>query len=163
MMKARLEQEWASRAEGLPLKTPYEALILASIVEKETAIPEERPLIAAVFLSRLKKGMRLQTDPTVIYGLGSSYDGDISYQDLRRDTPYNTYVRHGLTPTPIAVPSGDALHSVLNPVQTDAIYFVAKGDGSHHFSATYDEHRKAVIKYQLGGNASRYRARARSH
>ncbi len=159
MMKARLEEEWASRVEGLPLKTSYEALILASIVEKETAIPEERPLIAAVFLSRLKKGMRLQTDPTVIYGLGIRHDGDISYQDLRRDTPYNTYVHNGLTPTPIAAPSGAALHSVLNPAQTSAIYFVAKGDGSHHFSETYDEHRKAVIKYQLNGDASRYRAR----
>lgn len=158
LMRTRLEIEWASKASNLPLKSPYEALILASIVEKETADPAERPLIAAVFLSRLNKGMRLQTDPTVIYGLGNSYNGNLSYQNLRRDTPYNTYLHRGLTPTPIALPSAAALHAVLNPAPTKALYFVAKGDGSHHFSETYKEHRKAVIKYQLGGNAHRYRA-----
>ena len=159
LMDDRLQQEWASRADGLPLKTPYEALILASIVEKETAIPDERPMIAAVFLTRLKKRMRLQTDPTVIYGMGENYDGNIRSRDLRRDTPYNTYLHRGLTPTPIAMPSGAALRAVLNPAKTKALYFVAKGDGSHHFSETYQEHRKAVIKYQLGGKASRYKAR----
>ena len=159
LMSDRLQQEWASRADGLSLKTPYEALILASIVEKETAVPDERPMIAAVFLSRLKKGMRLQTDPTVIYGMGANYDGNIRSQDLRRDTPYNTYVHSGLTPTPIAMPSGAALHAVLNPAKTKALYFVAKGDGRHHFSETYQEHRKAVIKYQLAGNSSRYKTR----
>jgi UPF0755 protein len=146
--KNRLQQEWESRVPELPLKNPYEALILASIVEKETALPEERPLIAAVFLSRLDKGMKLQTDPTVIYGLGDAFDGDITYRDLRHNTPYNTYLHKGLPPTPIALPSGESLHAVLNPVQTKALYFVAKGDGSHHFSETYDEHRKAVKKYQ---------------
>jgi UPF0755 protein len=159
LMGDRLQHAWASRADGLPLKTPYEALILASIVEKETAVPDERPMIAAVFLSRLRKGMRLQTDPTVIYGMGDNYDGNIRSQDLRRDTPYNTYLHRGLTPTPIAMPSGAALRAALNPTKTKALYFVAKGDGGHHFSETYQEHRKAVIKYQLGGNASRYKAR----
>ena len=159
LMGDRLQHEWATRVDGLPLKTPYEALILASIVEKETAVPDERAMIAAVFLSRLKKGMRLQTDPTVIYGMGDNYDGNIRSRDLRRDTPYNTYVHRGLTPTPIAMPSGAALRAVLNPAKTKALYFVAKGDGSHHFSETYQEHRKAVIKYQLGGNTSRYKAR----
>ena len=158
LMRTKLEKEWVSRASNLPLQSPYEALILASIVEKETAIPAERALIAAVFLSRLKKGMRLQTDPTVIYGLGESYNGDLSYQNLRRDTPYNTYLHRGLPPTPIALPSAAALHAVLNPAPTKALYFVAKGDGSHYFSETYKEHRQAVIKYQLGGDAHRYRA-----
>jgi UPF0755 protein len=154
VMKKRLQQEWASRTPGLPLKSPYEALILASIVEKETALPEERPLIAAVFLSRLDRNMKLQTDPTVIYGLGNDFDGNITHKDLRNNTPYNTYLHKGLPPTPIALPSGGSLHAVLNPVQTKALYFVAKGDGSHHFSETYDEHRKAVNKYQLKGDAS---------
>lgn len=154
-MKAVLEREWAGRNPGLPLKTPYEALILASIVEKETAVPEERPLIAAVFASRMKKGMRLQTDPTVIYGI-EAFDGNLRRRDLEADTPYNTYTRAGLPPTPIALPGGDAIHAVLHPAETKALYFVARGDGSHHFSETYEEHRRAVIRYQLGGNGNRY-------
>ena len=159
IMETRLHEEWESRSEGLPLKTPYEALTLASIVEKETGVSEERSLIAAVFISRLKKGMPLQTDPTVIYGLGDDYDGNIRYRDLRRDTPYNTYLHKGLPPTPIAMPGGDALRAVLHPANTRALYFVAKGDGSHQFSETYAEHRKAVIAYQLKGDKRRYRAR----
>lgn len=158
-MKARLQAEWESKAQALPVKTPYEALILASIVEKETAVAEERPFIAAVFVSRLEKGMLLQTDPTVIYGLGEDYTGDIRYRDLRRDTPYNTYIHKGLPPTPIAAPSGDALRAVLQPADTQALFFVAKGDGRHHFSQTYREHRQAVMKYQMNGNAKRYKAR----
>ena len=157
VMADRLAQEWEGREADLPLNTPYDALIMASIVERETAVPSERPMIAAVFISRLRKGMRLQTDPTVIYGMGERYDGNIRKSDLQTDTPYNTYTRAGLTPTPIALPSGDAVHAVLHPAETDALYFVARGDGSHHFSATYDEHRAAVIRYQLGGNASRYK------
>ncbi len=159
VMETRLQEEWETRSEGLPLKNPYEALILASIVEKETGVPEERPLIAAVFISRLKKGMLLQTDPTIIYGLGDDYDGNLRYRDLRRDTPYNTYLHRGLPPTPIAMPGGDALRAVLHPADTRALYFVAKGDGSHHFSETYAEHRKAVIAYQLKGDERRYRTR----
>jgi UPF0755 protein len=157
IMASTLEQEWSGREPDLPLDSAYEALILASIVEKETAVASERPMIAAVFLSRLRKGMRLQTDPTVIYGMGERFDGNIRKSDLLRDTPYNTYTRAGLPPTPIALPSGAAIHAVLHPAETDALYFVAKGDGSHHFSATYDEHRDAVIQFQLGGNASRYK------
>jgi UPF0755 protein len=157
-MQHRLEEAWAGREQGLPLKTPYEALILASIVEKETAAPQERPEIASVFISRLRQGMRLQTDPTVIYGLGEDYDGDIRYRDLKRNTPYNTYVHKGLPPTPIALPGGAALDAVLHPAPSRALYFVAKGDGRHHFSETYEQHRKAVIRFQLGGNGRRYRA-----
>ncbi|MEA3412111.1 MAG: endolytic transglycosylase MltG [Pseudomonadota bacterium] len=156
-MQRRLEGEWEARSPDLPLDSAYEALILASIVEKETAVAGERPQIAAVFISRLRKGMLLQTDPTVIYGLGADYDGDIRYRDLRRDTPYNTYVHKGLTPTPIAIPGADAIHAVLHPADSSALFFVARGDGSHHFSDTYDAHREAVVRYQLGGNASRYR------
>ncbi len=148
-MAQRLEQEWAERATGLPLKTPYEALILASIVEKETGQPSERSEIAGLFMRRLKNGMRLQTDPTVIYGIGPSYDGNIRKSDLKTDTPYNTYTRAGLPPTPIAMPGGDALHAALHPAEGDSLYFVARGDGSHHFSATYEEHECAVVKYQI--------------
>jgi UPF0755 protein len=158
VMQRRLQEAWAGREQGLPLKTPYEALILASIVEKETAAPEERPEIAAVFTSRLRQGMRLQTDPTVIYGLGEGYEGDIRYRDLKRDTPYNTYVHKGLPPTPIALPGGAAVDAVLHPARSKALYFVAKGDGHHHFSETYKQHRKAVIRFQLGGDGRRYRA-----
>lgn len=150
-MARTLEAEWAQRQEGLPLASPYEALILASIVEKETGLESERAQIAGVFVRRLQRGMRLQTDPTVIYGMGARYQGNIRRSDLRRDTPYNTYTRAGLPPTPIALPSADAIHAVLHPADGDALYFVSRGDGSHKFSATLAEHNRAVVKYQLGG------------
>ncbi len=148
-MARRLAREWAQRAPGLPYKTPYEALIMASIIEKETAIPEERAMIAGVFVRRLQRNMRLQTDPTVIYGLGEDFDGNLRRRDLKRDTPYNTYVRRGLPPTPIALPGADSLHAALHPAPGDALYFVARGDGSHYFSATIEEHNAAVRRYQL--------------
>jgi UPF0755 protein len=144
-----LEAKWPERDENLPLKTAYEALILASIVEKETGLASERPEIAGVFVRRLQKGMKLQTDPTVIYGIGESFDGNIRRSDLTRDTPYNTYTRNGLTPTPICMPGIDAIDAVLHPKSGKALYFVAKGDGSHYFSGTLEEHNKAVRKYQL--------------
>ena len=147
-METLLEESWQKRDEGLPLKTPYDALILASIVEKETAVAEERPIIAGVFIRRLRKGMKLQTDPTVIYGMGDRYKGDIRYRDLRRDTPYNTYTRYGLPPTPIALAGKDAIHAVLHPASGDTLYFVARGDGSHKFSSTLKQHNKAVDRYQ---------------
>jgi UPF0755 protein len=147
-MAKRLELEWSLRAEGLPLKSPYEALILASIVEKETGQPSERGEIAGLFIRRLRKGMRLQTDPTVIYGMGLEYHGNIRKRDLLQDTPYNTYTRGGLPPTPIAMPSGDALHAALHPAAGDSLYFVARGDGTHHFSSSLKEHDCAVDKYQ---------------
>ncbi len=150
-MQRVLDQEWADRAPDLPIKTPYDALILASIVEKETAVVAERPLIAGVFHSRLKLGMRLQTDPTVIYGIGEAYDGDIRRSDLTTDTPYNTYTRHGLPPTPIAMVGREALHAVLHPDATTSLYFVARGDGTHQFSETLEAHNAAVRKYQLSG------------
>lgn len=156
-LEALLAEEWEARADDLPLKTPYEALILASIVEKETGVADERPMIAAVFINRLRKGMRLQTDPTVIYGMGDAYQGNIRKKDLQRDTPYNTYTRKGLTPTPIALPAASSIHAVLHPADTEALYFVASGGGRHHFSNSYEEHRAAVIKYLLGGNAERYK------
>jgi len=148
-MRKTLDKLWAERAPNLPLDAPYQALILASIVEKETARAEERPQIAGVFLHRLKIGMRLQTDPSVIYGLGAAYDGNLHKRDLDTDTPFNTYTRAGLTPTPIALPGAAALHAALHPAATDALYFVARGDGSHEFSATLDAHNAAVAKYQL--------------
>lgn len=150
-MEQRLASEWDQREEGLPYKTPYEALIMASIVEKETGVPEERPQIAGVFINRLRAGMRLQTDPTVIYGIGESFDGNLRRRDLRQDTPYNTYTRKGLPPTPIAMPGGDAIHAALHPAKTEHLYFVSRGDGSHHFSTTLKEHQEAVVRYQLGG------------
>ncbi len=151
MMQRVLNQEWEQRVEKLPLKSQDEALILASIVEKETGHPQDRDKIAGVFIRRLIKGMRLQTDPTVIYGLGDSFDGNLRRRDLQKDTPYNTYTRFGLTPTPIAMPGRDSIHAVLHPDDSDALYFVAKGDGQSHFSATLEEHNEAVIKYQLNG------------
>ncbi|HHH36011.1 MAG TPA: endolytic transglycosylase MltG [Gammaproteobacteria bacterium] len=150
-MERRLDREWAQRAPGLPYRTPYEALIMASIIEKETAVPEERPRIAGVFVRRLQRGMRLQTDPTVIYGLGESFDGNLRRRDLERPGPYNTYLRRGLPPTPIALPGGEAIHAALHPAPGDALYFVARGDGSHQFSRTIEEHNAAVRRYQKQG------------
>ncbi len=149
LLTSVLQEEWEARQEGLPFESPYEALILASIVEKETAVPEERPEIAGVFVSRLRKGMRLQTDPTVIYGMGEAYDGNIRRKDLTTDTPYNTYTRGGLPPTPIAMVGRDAINAVMNPQSTTALYFVSRGDGTHKFSDTLEEHNAAVRKYQL--------------
>ncbi len=151
VMQQHLEREWSQRDSDLPLKSSYEALILASIIEKETGAGFERPLIAAVFTERLKRNMRLQTDPTVIYGLGESFDGDIRFRDLKNDTPYNTYRRAGLTPTPIALPGLDSIRAALHPAETKALYFVSKGDGTHHFSETLEEHNAAVNRYQLKG------------
>lgn len=144
-----LTDEWAQRESELPLQDPYEALILASIVEKETGLGSERAQIAGVFVRRLRLGMLLQTDPTVIYGLGDAFDGNLRRADLKRDTPYNSYTRKGLPPTPIAMPGRDAIHAVLHPADGKSLYFVAKGDGSHQFSATLQEHNRAVRKYQL--------------
>lgn len=152
-MQTVLKEEWENRAKGLVYKNPYEALIMASIVEKETGLASEREQISGVFVRRLNKRIRLQTDPTVIYGMGDKYKGNIRKKDLLRDTPYNTYRRHGLPPTPIALPGRNAIHAALHPADGDALYFVSRGDGSHHFSATLQEHNQAVIKYQLKGNA----------
>jgi UPF0755 protein len=132
----------------LPLTSSTEALVLASIVEKETARPEERPAIAGVFIRRLQQGMRLQTDPTVIFGMGELYKGNIRREDLRRDTPYNTYTRNGLPPTPIALAGRKALHAALHPAEGNSLYFVAKGDGTHVFSSTLTDHERAVDQYQ---------------
>lgn len=151
LMRQHLEQEWARRAPNLPLQNPVEALVLASIVEKETGRAEDRGLVAAVFINRLKIGMRLQTDPTVIYGMGDAFDGNIRKRDLLADTPYNTYTRNGLPPTPIAMPGLDALRATLNPASSDALYFVARGDGSSKFSRTLAEHERAVSQYQRRG------------
>jgi len=151
-MAEALDKQWNTRAADLPLQSPYQALILASIVEKETGRPDERPQIAGVFLHRLKIGMRLQTDPTVIYGLGAAFDGNLRRADLDADTPFNTYTRDGLPPTPIALPGAAALAAVLHPAATDALYFVGRGDGSHEFSPTLEAHNRAVAKYQLHHN-----------
>ena len=147
-MATLLAQAWDERGEGLPYQSAYEALIMASIVEKETAIGEERALIAGVFVNRLNKKMRLQTDPTVIYGLGDQYQGNITRAHLKTYTPYNTYRINGLPPTPIANPALPAIEAALHPKATKALYFVAKGDGSHHFSETLKEHEQAVRQYQ---------------
>lgn len=147
-MQQHLNVVWASREAELPLHTPYEALTLASIVEKETGTPSDRAMIAGVFINRLRLGMLLQTDPTVIYGMGEKFDGNIRRNDLTRDTPYNTYTRSGLTPTPIALPGAASLQAALHPAQTDALYFVARGDGSSKFSSSLSEHNRAVNQYQ---------------
>lgn len=148
-MREILEEEWRNKAADLPYNSAYEALILASIVEKETGVGSERGEIAGVFVRRLKKGMRLQTDPTVIYGLGDQYQGNITRRHLKQPTAYNTYMIKGLPPTPIAMPGREAVHAALHPLEGDTLYFVAKGDGSHFFSATLEEHLKAVRRYQL--------------
>ena len=148
-MHERLDAEWAQRAPGLPLASEDEALTLASIVEKETGREDERQRVAAVFTNRLRRHMLLQTDPTVIYGMGAAYDGNLRRRDLEADTPYNTYRHMGLTPTPIALPGGASVHAALHPAADPSLYFVASGngDGSHRFSATYEEHRAAVLKF----------------
>ena len=153
-MQGRLQVAWEQRVSGLPYATPYEALIMASIVEKETGKASERATIAGVFLNRMRVGMRLQTDPAVIYGMGEAFDGNLRKRDLQKDTPFNTYTRAGLPPTPIAMPGLAAITAALHPEKTDAFYFVGKGDGSHQFSRTLSEHNRAVVRYQLkGGNA----------
>jgi UPF0755 protein len=149
MMDRELDAAWQARAEAIPLNSPYDALILASIIEKETGQADERPAIAGVFTRRLQKGMKLQTDPTVIYGMGERFDGNIRRKDLREDTPYNTYVHKGLPPTPICMPGREALRAAVNPAAGKTLYFVSRGDGSHAFSATLKEHNAAVRKYQL--------------
>lgn len=143
-MREALDEAWTTREMGLPLTSPYELLVLASIIEKETAIEEERGEIAGVFVRRLEKGMRLQTDPTVIYGMGENFDGDIRRRDLKTDTPYNTYTRHGLPPTPIAMPGRASLFAAAHPAEGETLYFVADGNGGHTFSKTLAEHQAAV-------------------
>lgn len=147
-MQRHLAREWETRASGLPYADPYQALTMASIVEKETGRDQDRPLVAAVFVNRLRQGMLLQTDPTVIYGLGEKFDGNLRKRDLLADTPYNTYTRSGLPPTPIAMPGLASLQSALHPAASSAIYFVARGDGSSQFSRTLEEHNQAVNRYQ---------------
>ena len=150
-MHRHLEREWAARATGLPFANAYQALIMASIVEKETGSDQDRPMVAAVFTNRLRQGMLLQTDPSVIYGIGEKFDGNLRKRDLLADTPYNTYTRAGLPPTPIALPGLASLQATLHPAPSTAIYFVARGDGSSQFSHTLDEHNKAVNRYQRSG------------
>lgn len=147
-MQRLLVAEWQKRDQDVPLESPYEALILASIIEKETAAAEERKTISGVFSRRLKKGMLLQTDPTVIYGMGDDYQGNIRKRDLRDPTPYNTYLNKGLPPTPIAMPGKAAIHAALHPAEGDALFFVARGNGRHAFSAKYSTHEKYVALYQ---------------
>lgn len=148
-MQRHLEQEWAGRDPEVPYRTAYEALIMASIVEKETGSPAERDQIAGVLVNRLKIGMALQADPTVIYGLGASFDGNLKRIHLKTDGPYNTYTRPGLPPTPIALPGRASLHAALHPARTRALYYVSRGDGTSHFSRSLEEHNRAVNKYQL--------------
>jgi len=150
-MQQHLEREWAERATGLPYTSAYQALIMASIIEKETGLDQDRPMVAAVFSNRLRQGMLLQTDPTVIYGIGEKFDGNLRKRDLLADTPYNTYARLGLPPTPIAMPGLASLQAALHPAPSPAVYFVARGDGSSQFSRTLDEHNQAVNRYQRSG------------
>jgi len=150
------EDAWNNRSEAVQVKTKYQLITLASIIEKETGAAFERPTISGVFNNRLRIGMRLQTDPTVIYGMGDAYKGNIRRKDLRTDTIYNTYTRYGLPPTPIAMPGEASIRAAANPESTDALYFVGKGDGTHYFSKTLKEHNNAVVKYQLGGKRRKF-------
>jgi UPF0755 protein len=152
MMMKRLKSAWEKREPNLPYTDPYQALIMASLVEKETGQKSERAMIAGVFVNRLKTGMLLQTDPTVIYGMGEKYDGKIRKKDLETDTPYNTYTRAGLPPTPIALPGVESMAAALAPARTDALYFVSRGNGTSHFSVNLNEHNKAVNQYQRQGS-----------
>jgi len=149
-MQLVLAEEWEQRSENLPYQSPYEALIMASLIEKETALPEERGDVAGVFVRRLQRGMKLQTDPAVIYAMGDQYGGKLLRKDLDIDSPYNTYVYAGLPPTPIALAGRESLRAALHPEEGNTLYFVARGDGSHQFSETLDEHNKAVARYILG-------------
>ena len=157
-MNEVLDEEWSDKDKDLPFDTRYEALILASLIEKETGVAHERSEIAGVFVRRLQKGMRLQTDPTVIYGLGSEFDGNLTRAHLLEETPYNTYRINGLPPTPIAAPGRDAIRAAVNPAEGNALYFVGRGDGAHQFSATLEEHNAAVRKYQIEQRAPDYRS-----
>jgi UPF0755 protein len=160
-MHEQLDSAWQGRAVGLPLSSPYEALVLASLVEKETALASERTEIAGVFVRRLQRGMRLQTDPTVIYGLGSGFDGNLTRAHLRQPSPYNTYVIRGLPPTPICLVGAEALYAALNPAPGETLFFVARGDGSHVFSKTLEEHQAAVRRYQIEARAEDCRSTPR--
>ncbi len=157
-LESVLAQEWQKRQESLPYKNAYEALVMASIVEKETAAPDEREQIAGVFVRRLQKNMRLETDPTVIYGMGERYKGNIRRKHLKEKTAYNTYRMKGLPPTPIALVGREAIHAALHPAEGDELYFVARGNGRHYFSATLKEHNKAVREYQINRRAKEYRS-----
>jgi UPF0755 protein len=148
-MQRHLMNEWNDRAANVPYASPYEALTMASIIEKETGRPEERDMIAGALVNRLRIGMRLQVDPTVIYGLGAAFDGNLKKAHLLEDGPYNTYTRAGLPPTPIAMPGRASLHAAVRPAKTDALYYVSRGDGTSQFSRSLDEHNRAVNKYQL--------------
>jgi UPF0755 protein len=150
-MQEVLARAWAARSEPLPYASPYQALVMASIIEKETGVPDERALISAVFVNRLRIGMRLQTDPSVIYGMGARFDGNLRKEDLLADTPYNSYTRSGLPPTPIALPGEAAIVAALSPAGSRALYFVSTGDGRHQFSSSLEEHNRAVNRYQRGG------------
>ncbi len=158
-MQQVLAAEWQQRQDNLPYESPYQALIMASVIEKETGVVSEREQIAGVFVRRLQKNMRLQTDPSVIYGLGESFDGNLTSKHLKDSAnPYNTYRHHGLPPTPIAMVGREAIYAALHPAEGDSLYFVAKGDGSHYFSATLDQHNKAVKKYQRHKRSKNYRS-----
>ena len=148
VLKRKLQYAWDNRSAELPYQNMYEALIIASIIEKEVGVIEEAPIIAGVFVNRMNIGMRLQSDPTVIYGMGKRFKGNITRKDLKKDTPFNTYTRRGLPPSPISLPSLNSIEAALNPATTNALYFVAKGNRRHHFSATLKEHNRAVRKYQ---------------
>jgi UPF0755 protein len=156
-MESVLQEAWAERAGDLPYESPYEALIVASLIEKETGREADRALISQVFVLRLRLGWRLQTGPSVIYGIGDEFDGDLRRSHLRADTPYNTYRNHGLPPTPIALPGARSIHAAMHPAEGEYLYFVSRGDGSSEFSMTLEQHNDAVFRYLRQGNSERAR------